>query len=73
MVIVTGDADQKDGEYSGPVLAQAAALLKSCRPGQVLAASATKEVVGDSLPTGISWRRVNSGVEAFELIQKADL
>ena len=69
MVIVTGDADEKGGEYSGPVLAQAAALMKSCRAGQVLAASATKEVVGDSLPNGMSWRRVNSGVEAFELVQ----
>lgn len=73
MVIVTGDADEKDGEYFGPVLAQAETLLKSCRAGQVLAASATREVVGDSLPEGMSWRRVNSGVEAFELVQKADL
>jgi DNA-binding NarL/FixJ family response regulator len=68
IVIVTGDADEKGGEYSGPVLDQAAVLLKSCRPGQVLAGSVTKEVVGSSLPLGMSWRRVNSGIDAFELV-----
>jgi DNA-binding NarL/FixJ family response regulator len=68
MVVITGDADEKDGDYVGPVLDEAAALLTSCRPGKVIAASVTKDVVGGLLPAGMAWKKIKSDSEVFELM-----
>lgn len=58
IVIATGEADERDGDYFGPVLGEAARLLKECAGGQVLASAVTRAVVGDALPSGTAWRHV---------------
>ncbi|HSL25292.1 MAG TPA: response regulator [Acidimicrobiia bacterium] len=59
MAIVTGETDEHDGDYSGPVLNEAARMLEACPSGRVLASAVTRAVVGDALPEGRRWRQLN--------------
>jgi class 3 adenylate cyclase len=73
-VIATGEADERDGDYFGPVLNDAARMLEACEGGQVLVSAVTRAVVGDSLPAGTRWRQVvdpelHSSQPLYELIQ----
>lgn len=73
-VIATGEADERDGDYFGPVLNDAARMLEACKGGQVLVSAVTRAVVGDSLPAGTRWRQVvdpesHSSQPLYELIQ----
>lgn len=58
MVVVTGEADERDGDYFGPVLNKAAIMLEACKAGRLLASAVTRAVVGNALPTGVTWRRM---------------
>jgi class 3 adenylate cyclase len=55
-VIATGEADERDGDYFGPVLNEAAMMLESCEPARILASAVTRAVVGNALPEGWEWR-----------------
>jgi DNA-binding NarL/FixJ family response regulator len=57
LVIATGETDERDGDYFGPVLNNAARLLEVCSAGQILATGVTRAVAGDAL-TGTTWRKV---------------
>jgi class 3 adenylate cyclase len=56
-VIATGETDERDGDYFGPVLNQAARLLEVCAAGQILATGVSRSVAGDAL-AGTAWRKV---------------
>lgn len=69
MVIVTGDTDERGGDYCGEVLDQAAGILRICRPGRIVVGSVTRGAIGAWEPPGLTWRRLGGGVEAFELVR----
>ena len=50
MGLHTGVAEQRGGDYFGPVLNRAARLMGVAHPGQVLCSQATADLVRDSLP-----------------------
>ncbi len=54
MALHTGEADERDGDYYGPVLNRAARLRSLARGGQVLVSQATAELVRDHLPSRTS-------------------
>jgi predicted ATPase/class 3 adenylate cyclase len=49
----TGVAEQRGGDYFGPVLNRAARLMAVAHPGQVLCSHVTADLVRDSLPDGV--------------------
>jgi predicted ATPase/class 3 adenylate cyclase len=51
MVIHTGIAEQRDGDYFGPALNRAARLLAAGHGGQILVSGVTAELVREHLPT----------------------
>jgi predicted ATPase/class 3 adenylate cyclase len=55
MGLHTGAAEQREGDYFGPVLNRAARLMSAAHPGQVLCSQATADLVRDSLlsPVGL--------------------
>lgn len=59
MVVATGEADERDGDYFGPVLNEAAMMLEGCNGGRLLASAVTRAIVGNSLSSEISWRRLD--------------
>lgn len=59
IVIVTGEADERDGDYFGPVLNDAASMLEACSAGQMLVSAATRAVVGDVAPASTKWRQLD--------------
>ncbi|MGH8928717.1 MAG: response regulator [Acidimicrobiia bacterium] len=69
MVLVTGEADERAGDYFGPVLNEAATLLNSCGPGQILGSPITKAVTGNTLPTGFEWEALPAA-SCFELAEE---
>ncbi len=56
MALHSGAAEQRDGDYYGPVLNRAARLMAAAHGGQILVSHATEELVRDSLPAGIVLR-----------------
>jgi DNA-binding NarL/FixJ family response regulator len=60
MAIVTGETEERDGDYFGPVLDQAARMLAICPAGQVVASAVTRAVVGNALPDGRGWRQLKA-------------
>jgi len=54
MGLHTGVAEERDGDYFGPVLNRAARLMSAGHGGQVLCSQATADLVRDSLPGPIS-------------------
>ncbi|MCC6176140.1 MAG: tetratricopeptide repeat protein [Chloroflexi bacterium] len=54
MALHTGAADERDGDYYGPVLNRAARLMSAGHGGQVLLSQATYELARDALPDGAS-------------------
>jgi class 3 adenylate cyclase len=57
-VIATGETDERDGDYFGPVLNEAARLLELCAGDQILATGVSRSVAGDAL-AGTAWRKVD--------------
>jgi DNA-binding NarL/FixJ family response regulator/class 3 adenylate cyclase len=58
MAINTGEADERDGDYFGPVLNQTSAMLDVCSGGRVLASAVTRIVASTALPAGFIWREL---------------
>ncbi len=56
MVLHTGVAEERDGDYFGPPLNRAARLLTIGHGGQILLSRATQELVCDILPAGVALR-----------------
>ncbi|MGH8923390.1 MAG: response regulator [Acidimicrobiia bacterium] len=69
MALVTGESDERAGDYFGPVLNEAASLLGSCGPGQILGSAVTKAVTSGALPSGFEWKSLSGGSQ-FELAPK---
>jgi len=53
MALHTGVAEERDGDYYGPVLNRVARLLAAGHGGQVLLSEATAGLVRDALPDGV--------------------
>ncbi len=53
-VLMTGEAEWRDGDYSAPVVNRVSRLLDTAEGGQILIAGLTAELVRDSLPDGVS-------------------
>jgi predicted ATPase/class 3 adenylate cyclase len=53
MGLHTGVAEQREGDYFGPVLNRTARLMSAAHPGQVLCSQATADLVTDSLPPSV--------------------
>jgi len=53
MGLHTGVAEQRGGDYFGPVLNRAARLMAVAHPGQVLCSQATADLVRDALPSSV--------------------
>jgi predicted ATPase/class 3 adenylate cyclase len=53
MGLHTGVAEQRDGDYFGPVLNRAARLMSAAHAGQVLCSQVTADLVRDSLPASV--------------------
>ena len=56
MVLHTGVAEERDGDYFGPPLNRAARLLAVGHGGQILLSRATQELVCDTLPPDVTLR-----------------
>jgi predicted ATPase/class 3 adenylate cyclase len=56
MSLNTGATEERGGDYYGPPVNRAARLLSAAHGGQVLLSLATRELVRDSLPPGVSLR-----------------
>lgn len=56
MVLHTGVAEERDGDYYGPALNRAARLLDAGHGGQVLLSQATEQLIRDYLPPGVTLR-----------------
>ena len=56
MALHTGECDERDGEYVGPVLHRIARLESIAHGGQVVLTRATTDVVRDQLPVGVRLR-----------------
>ncbi len=56
MVLHTGAADIREGDYFGPPLNRAARLLAATHGGQVLLSLATEELVREELPADVTLR-----------------
>jgi class 3 adenylate cyclase len=56
MVLHTGEAELRDGDYVGTTINRAARLLSACTGGQTLLSLATQELVSASLPMGVELR-----------------
>lgn len=50
MAVGTGEAEERDGNYYGPILNETSRLMEAAWGGQVLVSKATLAVVGDELP-----------------------
>jgi class 3 adenylate cyclase len=53
MVLHTGTAEERGGDYFGPPLNRVARLLSAAHGGQVLLSLPTRELVRDQLPSGV--------------------
>jgi predicted ATPase/class 3 adenylate cyclase/Tfp pilus assembly protein PilF len=56
MALHTGVTDERDGDYSGPLLNRVARLLSAGHGGQVLLTLATRQLLYDDLPTDVTLR-----------------
>jgi predicted ATPase/class 3 adenylate cyclase len=56
IALLTGAAEERDGDYFGPPLSRVARLLSAAHGGQVLLSLATQELVRDQLPGGTNLR-----------------
>lgn len=54
MAVHTGEAEERDGDYFGPVLNRAGRLRDAAHGGQILLSHAVEELVGDGLPDQVS-------------------
>jgi predicted ATPase/class 3 adenylate cyclase len=60
MAIHAGEAEERDGDYFGPVVNRAARLAGAGHGGQVLVSSAVAELGRDLLPVGATLERLGS-------------
>jgi predicted ATPase/class 3 adenylate cyclase len=60
MAVHTGEVEEREGEYSGPVVSRVARLLATGYGNQVLLSVATEALVHDVLPAGASLRDLGS-------------
>ena len=56
MGLHTGEADERDGDYFGPVVNRAARLMGVAHGGQVVMTRRTAELLGDATVAGIGGR-----------------
>jgi predicted ATPase len=56
MVLHTGAADERDGDYFGPTLNRTARLLAAAHGGQILISLTAAELIRDALPEGAGLR-----------------
>ncbi len=56
MAIHAGVAHERDGDYFGPTLNRTARILSAGHGGQVLVSQATRDLLSQRLPTGVSLR-----------------
>ena len=54
MAVHTGECEERDGDYFGPVLNRIARLEATAHGGQVVVSRSTAEVVRDRLPSGMT-------------------
>jgi predicted ATPase/class 3 adenylate cyclase len=54
MGIHTGITEEREGDYTGPVLNRVARLMSAGHGGQILISLATQELVRDHLPSGVT-------------------
>ena len=50
MGIHTGEAESRDGEYSGSAVNRAERLMSVAHGGQIIVSTATEELLGDAMP-----------------------
>ena len=56
MALHTGEAEERGGDYFGPLLNRVARLLSAGHGGQTLLSRATRELIGEDLPEGVGLR-----------------
>ncbi len=54
----TGEAVEREGDYFGPAVNRTARLMAAAHGGQVVASSATQEVLADRLPEGVRFEHL---------------
>ena len=60
MALHTGECEERDGDYFGPVLNRLARLESVAHGGQVVLTRATTDVVRDQLPVGVGLRALGT-------------
>ena len=70
MGIHTGSADERDGDYFGPVLNRAARIMSAGNGGQLLVSSLTAELVADGVPE--PGRLVDIGIHHLKDLERPE-
>lgn len=60
MALHCGDADERDGDYFGPVLNRVSRLLSVARGGQILLSHAVRDASADALPPDITIKHLGA-------------
>ncbi len=66
----TGQAEERDNDYFGPILNRVARLLGTAHGGQTVLTRATRELLPDTLPAGVSLRDL--GLHRLRDIEEAE-
>ena len=69
MGLHTGEAQERDGDYFGPVVNTAARIMSAGHGGQVLTSSVTRELVGDMEAVDLGQRRLRDLGRPIQLFQ----